>query len=135
MSKHKKIGIVLILAGLCIPLLMFVFATKVQDITLREALAFRAGYPPRADIVDTIQNLEIVLRKQRLSLPEGLTALPPEFTQKNPHEGDTTEKAKEITKISIPYRYVLATGVLCLFTGIGFLLLGNKPVESADRPG
>ncbi len=62
-------------------------------------------------IIETIQNSEIVLRKERII----------DFDDEN---------LKGVSKISIPYKYVWVAGVLCLFTGIGFLLLGSKLPQS-----
>ena len=107
MNKSRKIGNVLILAGFCLPLLLFPFATRVQRVTLFEGFGFQATYTPKADIIETIQNSEIVLRKERII----------DFDDEN---------LKGVSKISIPYKYVWAGGVLCVFTGIGFLFLGNK---------
>ena len=111
MIKCKKKGIVLILIGLCFPLIMFLLATKINILTEKEALAHLAGYSTSGDIVDTIQNLEIVLRKQSIiDLDDA--------------------KSKVTSKIAIPYKYILTSGILCLFTGVGFLLLRHKPTES-----
>jgi hypothetical protein len=106
-NTSQKIGIVLILTGFCLPLLMFPFATKVQRVTLFEALGHQAGYSSKAGIIETIQNSEIVLRKGRII----------DFDDDN---------LKGVSKISIPYKYVWAAGVLCLFAGIGFLLLDKS---------
>ncbi len=107
MNESRKIGIVLILAGFCLPLLLFPFATRVQRVTLFEGFGFQARYTAKTDIVDTIKNSEIVLRQGRV------------FDLDD-------ENLKGRSKISIPYSYVWAGGVLCVFTGIGFLLLGKS---------
>ena len=112
MNKSRKIDIVLILAGFCLPLLLFPFATRVQRVTLFEGFGFQATYSPKADIIETIQNSEIVLRKERII----------DFDDEN---------LKGVSKISIPYKYVWAAGVLCVFTVIVFLLLGSKLTQSS----
>ncbi len=126
MSKHKRIGIILVLLGLCIPLLLLGFATKINDnLSTNYLFALQHVNPPQEDIVDKIQNLEIVLREK-----QSRTWREEERNEFDPQQmlpaGLYPVTGKEINKISIHYKYIFASGIICLFIGIGFIILGNK---------
>ncbi len=56
MNQAKKIGIILLLAGVCLPFLAFPFVDN---------------YSPHEGIVDNIAQMEIVMREQKLIVSGG----------------------------------------------------------------
>ena len=156
MSKLKKIGIILILFGIGLPLILLAFATPL--------------YVPQRGLIRNIQTMEIVIRESKVidigqlraagftdkeireakdDLKEGdiITGFKPLREYKDDLKAepqkdfkvlegglkkdifdtlDPLSKTIEKEKIAIPYRYVFATGIILVFTGIGVIVLSNN---------
>jgi hypothetical protein len=87
MTNNKKMGIILIVAGICFPLAM---------------LAFVSGYKEGAGFINNLLGLKIMVN------------------------------ISEKLKVGIPYRFLLAFGVLLVFFGIRCFDLAK--IGSADNP-
>jgi hypothetical protein len=87
MNKEKKIGIVLIVFGICFPLML---------------LPFVSGYEKDRGMVQNLFNMGIMLNKEKVvtigeTYPSSLMRIIPR---------------------RLPYRFVLASGILFIFMGI-----------------
>lgn len=141
MSKAKKIGILLILIGICLPIISLAFASPYH-------------YHPRRGLISNIQTMKIILRKEKQGKPltyveakkagysdteivEYLKKHSPNFdwTSAKRDGYSDTEIAEYLSrkifikdvkpKISIPYKYIFALGCVLVFTGIGLITLSN----------
>ena len=95
MDKAKKIGIVLLLVGFCLPFVAFPFVDN---------------YSPHESVVTNIQEMEIVLKEQKLII--------------------TGDGLKVEEKKALPYRYIFLLGVVLVFTGVGFIAISKKGKKS-----
>jgi hypothetical protein len=87
MNREKKIGIVLIVFGICFPLML---------------LPFVSGYENDKGIVQNLFNVGIMLKKEK---PVTIGETPPSSLMK-------------VIPGRLPYRFVLASGIFFIFTGI-----------------
>jgi hypothetical protein len=111
MSKVKKIGIVLILVGICLPVI---------------TLGFTSGYSRNAGLIGNIQRMEIVLipGEKPSPVPAPPNAPPPE---RGLLRFDDIPIIKPIKpELAIPYKYIFAFGVVLVFAGIGTIALSNS---------
>ena len=118
MSKAKKIGIVLILIGICLPIV---------------SLGFASNYYPRLGLIRNIQMMEIVLRPELLGNNiitdfQPIKEVPPEKKPKELKSNDWEIVKEEPIKpkIAIPYKYIFALGVVLIFAGIGIIVLSSN---------
>lgn len=134
MSKGRKIGIILILFGLSLPLI---------------SLGFVSNYVPRAPLILNIQFMEIVFQEavyKDEDIFDRVARAIKDPNQKNQFKKDVSERAKKEgkteaqiawemipsqeevikPKIAIPYRYIFSFGIVSLFSGIGFIVLSGK---------
>ena len=87
MNREKKIGIALIVFGICFPLIL---------------LPFVSGYEKDKGIIQNLFNVGIVLKKE-----------------KPVTSGETFPSSlMKIIPGRLPYRFVLASGIFLIFTGI-----------------
>ena len=103
MTKYKRIGIILILIGICIPLVAFVFSS---------------GYNPKLGFLWSITKMNIYLWTQPAkpqTPPPGLD-FDPYF---EPHD----------IPVVLPYKYTFGLGVIFVLSGIGFFVL-SKPKKT-----
>jgi hypothetical protein len=95
MSPAKKFGAVLILIGIALPALSLIFVSN---------------YNPDSGLIKNIKETEIVLRGRNAQFEDSIFGL-------------GRYKYKE--KSAIPYWYVLAFGIVLVFTGIGVSALSG----------
>ncbi len=98
MGKAKKIGIILILVGICLPTVTLPFISEfhpLPDVCLTSNFFHNMG------------NMEIVLRLEQVLTPD------------NPQRTNYQEK------IAIPYRYLFALSVILVCTGMGVIVLSR----------
>ena len=130
----KKVGVVLILAGFCLPLVLFFFAE---------------GYNGRLGLLWSIPQMDMVLRERqsKLMLPSNVTKEYKEFLReqekkppgKTDYAGysiweDRLEKFRLIIPpIIIPYKYPVAIGIILIFTGIGIVALSKSKSGSPTK--
>lgn len=103
MTKLKKLGIIVIIAGAFIPSILYPFASLTRSAILMQfALGSKgAVYQPR------LNDLEVVLKKGNW-IKDG--------NYQGHYEG----------RIAIPYHYTLALGITIAFLGIGLVALTGK---------
>lgn len=106
MTKLKRMGIIVIIAGAFIPSVLYPFTTLTRSATvLQIALGSRGGvYQPR------LNDLEIVLKKGTW-IKDG--------TYQGHYEG----------RITISYHYIIAGGITIVFLGIGLIALARKKTK------
>jgi hypothetical protein len=104
MSKTKRIGSVLILVGLFIPSLLYPFAELTYMANLERILFASKGI-----------NRDVGLRDLEIAFSKGTF-----IAAERRIEG----------RIAIPYKYVVAFGVILAFTGAGFIFF-KKGVNNA----
>ena len=110
MTKLKRMGIIVIIAGAFIPSVLYPFTTLTTSATLMQIAFGSKGvvYQPR------LNQLEIVLKKGDW-IKDG--------TYQGHHEG----------RIAIPYHYIIASGITIAFLGIGLIALtGKKSKKNYD---
>jgi hypothetical protein len=87
MNKEKKIGIALIVFGICFPLML---------------LPFVSGYEKDKGMVQNLFNMGIILNKEKVVTM-----------------GETSSSSlMKIIPGRLPYRFMLASGILFIFMGI-----------------
>jgi len=94
MNREKKIGIALIVFGICFPLMV---------------LPFVSGYEKDKDMVQNLFNLSIILNKEKVVTM-----------------GETLSSLIKIIPGRLPYRFVLASGILFIFMGILKIYLSRR---------
>ncbi len=105
MTKAKKIGIILILVGICLPTATLPFITE---------------FHPQPEICLTsnffgnMGNMVVALGSKQTGI-----------------SGKDTEIVKSPI-VAVPYRYLFALGVILICTGIGIIVLssGNHPADN-----
>ncbi len=120
MNKYKRIGIILILIGVCIPLVAFIFAI---------------GYEPKMGFWWSVPNMNIILWQKHLKLEsssvgsniqkpmtyeEAIDIVPPE---------DLPIEALRATFVLLPYKFPFSLGIILLLSGIGLFVLA-KPKKN-----
>jgi len=102
MEKEKKAGIILIVIGICIPLLSLPFVT---------------GYEQRKGFVGNLYDTGIPL--QRVDAEKHEAGIKPD-TEKPKTEGtkDARSFMERFTPRMLPLRYILALGVFLIFLGV-----------------
>jgi hypothetical protein len=107
METEKKTGVILIVIGICIPLLSLPFVT---------------GYERQKGILGNVY--ETGIRLQRVDTEKREAGIKPE-TEKPKSEKPKTEGTKDtrsfierFTPRMLPLRYILALGVFLIFLGI-----------------
>lgn len=119
MARGKKIGVVLILTGFCIPILAILFASQ---------------YNPRYGFIRYVQSAEIVLWKR--IIPPFNPYMHVDDKNQNTIKGDIFDeiiKEEEIAYV-LPYRYCFGLGIILTTIGIGLFLIsenvrGKAPME------
>jgi len=111
-TNAKKVGVVLILVGFCLPLVLFNFAS---------------GYNPRAGILWSIPKMKLTLKTDNLALfreqrPARISEIPPSEERLR----YVYPFPKEDSIYIIPYKYPLSIGIILIFAGIGIVAL-SKP--------
>ncbi|TNF54607.1 hypothetical protein EP227_04000 [bacterium] len=99
MSKTKKIGIIIILIGLCLPTATLPFISEFRPLP---------NVCLTSNFFGNLGNMVIA------------------FGQESSSSSDLTTNTPY--KAAIPYRYIFATGVILTLSGVGVILLsgGNK---------
>jgi uncharacterized membrane protein len=122
MSKAKKIGIVLILVGICLPVI---------------SLGFASGYYPTRGLIGNIQSMEIILREESYILtPWSEDTIDTGDTGRIIKEEDITNNFEPVpvkSKIAIPYKYIFAVGIVLVFSGIGIMVLSNTKQDRVTQ--
>ena len=117
MQKKKKIGIIFILAGICIPIL---------------SLLFSSAYLPKAGLIWNIKHSEIIIRDQN-----GLIDDEALFYSSNSSIGRSIYIGMEYLKkarIALPCRYLFAIGILLSATGLGLVLtVSSSALDSRKK--
>ena len=106
MRKAKKIGILLILLGICLPTATLPFITEFHpapDICLT------------ANFFQNMQNMEVALGTRQQYRP-----------------GVTMVEMKN-SNISIPYRYIFASGAVLACMGIAIIVLWNDKKDKLKQ--
>lgn len=143
MSKLKKIGIILILFGIGLPLILLAFATpgyitklglilniQTMEIVIRENIAVDIGQLKEAGFTE--QEIQSHLKETGFSDREIKEAKIGDMFKEMQEENIITDifshlsKTIEKEKIAIPYRYVFATGIISVLTGIGIIILSTN---------
>jgi hypothetical protein len=101
MNREKKIGIVLIVFGICFPLVL---------------LPFVSGYGIDKGIIQNLLNVGIVLKKER-PVTGGETLLSP---------------LMKIIPGRLPYRFIIASGIFLIFTGILKIDISRRKESDED---
>jgi len=132
MSRAKKIGIIFILVGICLPLSL---------------LGFVSGYYPRLGLIGNILLMEIVLRPESQGdifdqiqappeAPEPAPEFDPDAPMPAPKPGEIITDFKPVKeapvkpKIAIPFKYIFALSVVLVFAGTVIIVLSsNKKTE------
>jgi hypothetical protein len=101
MDREKKIGIALIIFGICFPLIL---------------LPFVSGYEKNKGIIQNLFNVGIVLKKEK------------------PVTGHVTFPASlmKIITARLPYRFVIASGIFLIFTGILKIDISRRKDDDHD---
>jgi len=135
MHKGRKVGIILILVGLCLQLVSF---------------AFVSNYNPEWGVLDNISSMELVIKEgysqqkeidYAMSLPDPAPApdayVPGEpFPKEEPSYkewiiNDIKAHPDEI-RIALPYKYFYCLDIILIFLGIGLVIFGKlEKKESA----
>lgn len=118
MSKIKKVGVILIIIGICLPIIF---------------LAFASPYYPNVGLIYNIQTMKIVLREERFTKTEYLGTLEDLKEQKQRPEQPPQEIKVRIPEKTIPYKYIFAFGVILIFTGIGIIVLSGNKQSGAEQ--
>lgn len=119
MSKAKKIGIVFILLGGFIPCILYPFTKPTMKAITIQFLLSEHGVPMNIKL----KELEIVLKEGTLKDKD----ISSEATLQNLI---LTERLEYRGRIAIPYKYVMALGIVLVFTGAGVIaLLSNKGLK------
>ncbi len=102
MNREKKIGVALIVFGICFPLML---------------LPFVSGYEKEKGTMQNLFNVGIVLKKEK------------------PVTGKETFPSSLIRIIPgrLPYRFVIASGIFLIFTGIVKIDISRRK-ESDENP-
>jgi hypothetical protein len=133
MNKARKVGIVLIVVGFCIPIIFLIFVSN---------------YDSNYSVMGNIQRMEIVLRGGTIppQLPEPLESSQgflvcrtyenkkarEECEQKalETHKNLMSEYNKRLSEykseIAIPYRYIVAFGMFLALIGIEMIIFGGS---------
>ncbi len=99
MTKYKRIGIILILIGICIPLISFVFAT---------------GYNPHFGFWWSVTKMEIKLwHTSKSTLAPGWYDV--DDARLVPHY------------VVLPYKYLFSLGIIFILVGICLFALSKSP--------
>lgn len=109
MDKEKKRGLILIVIGICMPLLSLPFVT---------------GYEQHKGIVRNLYETGIPLQKAGPEMSE---------TSTKPQAQEAKDKESLIEKLTpqmLPLRYILALGVFLVFVGIVKIDRARKTRES-----
>lgn len=112
MRKCKKIGVILILIGLCLPTVTLPFISEFYPLP---------NVCLTSNFFRNMGNMEIVLRPKQRTNSKDIPTIPSVLSP-------TEKKLEEIPykpKIAIPYRYIFALGAILVFTGIGAIVLSR----------
>lgn len=128
MHKGKKIGIILILVGLCLLLV---------------SLAFISGYQQKLGLLGSISDMELVLKEGKwVDYPQGYTPPAAPLPAPVPPDDPFYERYKELEKtyidplrnftphyekrIAIPYKYFFGLDIILIFLGIGIVIFSKS---------
>jgi hypothetical protein len=120
MGRGKKIGVVLILAGLCIPILAMIFAS---------------GYKSQQDLIWNIKNTEVVFWKQTSIIPTKSSADifdKVDANRKDEAHGPSKDydplelyHRKITTYHQLPCSVFFGVGIILTAIGIGLVILSK----------
>lgn len=99
MGKVKKIGIVFILVGLCLPTVLLPFISEFHPLP---------NVCLTSNFFNNLGNMELVLWEKQTTL----------------HDKIATTNYR--SKMTIPYRYIFILGVVLVCTGIGMITLSGS---------
>lgn len=148
MRTDKKIGIILILTGICLFLLSLLFLgyrDKDRYGEENEIIYFKYIVAERG-LIENINELDIVIKKGRwLEYPPGyIPADAPRPTPTSPEEYKQYMKEnreheriwKDFTphykgRIAIPFKYFLTADIIIIFWGIGIIIFSKSNKKEA----
>lgn len=108
MTRSRKVIVILILAGICLPSFL---------------LFFVSGYDPQASLAWNLHRMEIVLREQRWVRPSDLDETIDRLYLAVRRERAYLRFGGLILKpkIAIHYKYVILFGIICISIGTGLI--------------
>lgn len=144
MRTDKKIGIILILTGICLLLLSAVFlGYRDEDKYEGEMKGFYYEYIKKIGLVGDIKELDVVIKKGKwLGAQPGYIPAPaplpsptsPELERE--YERLYRDPWKNFTphyegRIAIPLKYFFAADIIIIFVGIGIIIFSKSNKEEA----
>jgi hypothetical protein len=118
MTRTIKGGIILIMVGAFIPSVLYPFSSLTTSAAVIQGLFASRGvlYTPR------LKDLEVVMKEGNL------------VTKAVAREGKITAIDHYDGRIAVPYHYVVATGIIIAFLGIGLIALKGKAFSPPLAP-
>jgi len=101
MTRYKKIGIILILIGLCIPIIAFVFAS---------------GYNPKLGFWWSISHMNILLQEGSIKGNPGGSL----------GGGKVYDTSQIKFDVYLPYKYPFSLGIILVFSGFAIFFLAKS---------
>jgi hypothetical protein len=126
MTKYKKIGIILILIGICTPLISFVFAS---------------GYNPQLGFWWSVTRMNINLWQETVNAPETehrdiFDRLAPErqkgFVPVEDLPDELKPKTIDVT-VRLPYKYPFSLGIILILGGFGLFALSKPEIHRGQK--
>lgn len=109
MGRGKKIGVVLILAGFCIPILATLFAS---------------GYRTGQDLIWNVQNTEVVIWTERVPITSEQDGPWKKYQAEIP--GWIPAQKYQTLRYAIPCSALFGLGIILTATGIGLVVCSPK---------
>ncbi len=141
MIKRRKIGILLVLIGIGIPLVLFFFQNRKGNIVLMKPKYKTEYHEIILDPKDPEDALEIIIREYVSKLPPREPEKP--HFEKNEKKMTTDERglvhdweSKRIKiheGVKIHYKYPLVTGIILILVGVGIVIFSFFPKESKQE--
>jgi len=127
MTKQRKIGLLLVLIGIGIPLVLVCFQNEDLEFTLRS--------PTYKEVERSLTPDEIKVIKELKNKSLFLQWAPGIVEEENTLFGEDSYKEKWIINskviLRIPYRYFIGIGLILIFVGIGKVILS---ISSKEKP-
>ncbi|MFW6132243.1 MAG: hypothetical protein ACOC5F_06585 [Candidatus Aminicenantaceae bacterium] len=142
MNRKRKVGILLILIGIGIPLVLFFFQNRKGNIVIMKPKYKTEYHEIILDPKDPKDAEEINLRKIAEDYVRALPPREPEKSHPDKNEKNMTTderglvhdwEPKEIMiheGVKIHYKYPLVTGIILILVGVGIVIFSFFPRES-----